>query len=107
MCFGKPKKKSTEDKVVDLLKDAAEHGGVPSGPVEIVTSMVGSQADGLRDLAGALDEVTKGINGEKINMDKIKKAGQVDKTLADGVTDGMKKAGGGLLKGIFKFLTGS
>ena len=106
MCFGKPKKKSTEEKVTDLLKDDAGHGGVPSAPVEIATSMVGSQAKGLKDLAGAMEEVTKGINGEKMDMDKIKKAGQVDKTLAKGVTDGAKGAGGSILKGIFDFLSG-
>lgn len=107
MCFGKPEQKSNEDIVVDLLKDAAEHGGVPSAPVTVFTSMVESQADSLTDLAGALDEVVKGIDGEAMDMDKIGKAGQVDKKLTKGVLDGMEEAAGDILKGILKFLTGS
>lgn len=106
MCFGKPEKKSDQDRVVDMLKGAAENGGVPSAPVEVFTSMVGSQADSLRDLAGAMDEVTKGINGEKMDMDKINKAGQVDKKLAKGVQDGMEGAGKSILGSIFKFIFG-
>ena len=106
MCFGRPDTSGDQDAVVDLLTDAAGHGGVPSAPIDVSTAMVESQAEALNDLAGAMNEVAKGIGGEQMDMEKIEKAGQVDKTLVDGVVDGLADAGKSILKGIWEFVTG-
>ena len=71
MCFGSSEADTTQSTTVDLLKDAASHGGVPSAPVELSTSMIRSQASALNKLAGALDEVANGIDGQQMDMDKM------------------------------------
>lgn len=106
MCFGKSKEqKKQEEQIVDLLKKAADNEGVPSAPLDMSTEMIRSQADALRDLAGALDEVSKGIEGKPMDMDKIKKAGEVDKTLQKGVEKGFLESVKGVFTGILKWLT--
>lgn len=106
MCFGKSKEqKKQEEQIVDLLKKAAENDGVPSVPLDMSAEMIKSQADALKDLAGALDEVAKGIEGKPMNMDKIKKAGEVDKSLQKGVEKGFLDSVKGVLTGIFKWVS--
>lgn len=106
MCFGKSKEqKKQEEQVLDLLKKAAENGGVPSAPLEMSTEMIKSQADALRDLAGALDEVSKGIEGKPMDMEKIKKAGEVDNKLQKGVEKGFLDSVKGVFTGILKWFS--
>jgi hypothetical protein len=107
MCFGKSKKqKKQEEQIVDLLKKAADQGGVPSIPLDMSTEMIKSQSEALKDIAGALDEVTKGIEGNPMDMDKIKKAGEVDKKLQKGVEKGFLDSVKGVFTGILKWLSG-
>ncbi|NQU33163.1 MAG: hypothetical protein HQ521_08010 [Bacteroidetes bacterium] len=105
MCFGKSKtQKKNEEKVIDMLKKAAGEGGVPSTPIDMSTEMIKSQSKALKDIAGALDEVAKGIEGKPMDMDKIKKAGEVDKKLKKGVEKGFVESVKGIFSGILKWL---
>jgi len=106
MCFGSSKAKSDEKKILGHLKTAARAGGVPSGPLELSTSIREAEADSLRGLAGAMDEVGKGIRGEPMDMDKIRRAGEVDKKLIKGVKKGVSKANKGVLGALYDFFFG-
>lgn len=90
---------------MDLLKKAVENGGVPFAPLDMSTEMIKSQAEALRDLAGALDEVSKGFEGKPMDMDIIRKAGEVDKKLQKGVEKGFLDSVKGVLTGIFKWFS--
>lgn len=106
MCFGKSKAESDREKITKHLKTAARLGGVPAAPLEVTTSMVESQAEALEGLAGAMREVKKGIEGKPMDMDKIERAGRVDKKLIKGVERGVEKANRGVLGAIYDFLFG-
>lgn len=49
-CFGKSK--NQEEQVVDLLKKAAENGGITSFQLIMSTGMIKTQTDTLGDLVG-------------------------------------------------------
>ena len=106
MCFGSSKAKSDQKKITDHLKAAARAGGVPAAPLEVSTAMLESQADSLEGLAGAMREVGKGIKGRPMDMDKINRAGRVDKKLIKGVQTGVDKANKGIIGAIYDFLFG-
>jgi hypothetical protein len=106
MCFGSSKAKSDEEKITSHLKTAARAGGVPAAPLEISTAFREAEADSLRGLAGAMDEVAKGIQGKPMDMDKIERAGRVDKKLLNGFKKGAEGASKSILGALYNFFFG-
>lgn len=106
MCFGSSKAKSDREKITGHLKTAARVGGVPSGPLEITTELYEAQADSLDGLSGAIREVNKGIQGKPMDMDKINRAGRVDKKLIKGLEKGVDKSNRGVIGALLDFLFG-
>ena len=105
MCFGRSKEsKKRVEQVVDLLKKAADNGGAPAVPVNMSAEMIKSQANALKEIAGALDEVAKGIEVQQIDINKIKKAGEVDKKLQEGVEKEFMESVKDFFNGVLKWL---
>ena len=99
--------KTKEEKGLDILDKAVGKGAAPAIPYEVVKEHLKKVKDAYEDASEALEEVAKAIEtGEDPDKKKIKKGGEVDKKVKEGVEKGAEAAGKSILDGIIDWLKG-